>query len=262
MQWILGFKNEKDDDDGLLNEVIGVAIKDDPDKARGKRSNKMFYEEFGMFPKFLDVWQTSLPNVQEGDVAFGMAYSIGTGGSEGSDFSGALEMINYPAGYNVYALPNYWDKGANGKKNTIFFFPGYINSKGFYNKDGVSDVIGALISEIEFRVNLKYNSSDPMQITRRKAETAFTIQDAIMRRDGSMYPSDKLNDIINQINLNPSYSDDFWIGRLELSKDGEVKYKPDSDLKYITEFPHKDNKLEGACCIFEMPIKDSSGRVP
>ena len=148
-----------------------------------------------------------MPNVQEGDVAFGQNYAIGTGGSEGSDFSGALEMIQHPAGYNVYSVPNVYDKGASGNKRTIFFFPGYINSKGYYNKDGVSDVIGALISEIEHRVNLKYNSSDPLQLTRRKAETAFTIQDAIMKRDGSLYPTDKLNDVINEINLNPKYTD-------------------------------------------------------
>jgi len=262
LNWLMGFINEKGDEDGTLNEVLGVAVADDVNKIRGKRSKKMIYEEFGMYPKFLDVWQISISNVQQGKKAFGQAYAIGTGGTEGSDFTGALEMINYPDGYNVYSLPNYWDKGANGKKNTIFFFPGYINSIGHYNKDGVSDVIGALIEEIQIRVQLKYNSSDPLQLTRRKAETAFTIQDAIMKRDGSLYPTDKLNDVINEINLNPKYTDDMWIGRLSLSKSGEVEYKPDNDLKYITEFPHKDNKIEGAICIKHMPVRSSSGTVP
>lgn len=222
----------------------------------------MGFEEFGAFPKFLDLWQTSMPNVQDGSAIFGQASAVGTGGSEGADFQGAIEMLNYPDGYNVYSLPNIYDKGATGNKKTIFFFPGYINLKGYYNKDGVSDVIGALIYEIEFRINLKYNSSDPLQLTRRKAETAFTIQDAIMKRDGSLYPTDKLNDVINEINLNPKYTDDMWIGRLSLSKSGEVEYKPDNDLKYITEFPHKDNKIEGAICIKHMPVKSSSGSVP
>lgn len=263
LNWRAGYL---DQDSGLevgtLNEVLGVAIKDDSEKLRGKRSSWMGFEEFGAFPKFLEIWQTSIPNVQEGDIAFGQMSSVGTGGSSGSDFTGALEMLNYPDGYNVYSLPNYWDKGANGKKNTIFFFPGYVNAKGYYNEDGVSDVVGAMLSEIEYRINLKYNSSDPLQLTRRKAEIAFTIQDAIMKRDGSLYPTDKLNDVINEINLNPKYTDDMWIGRLSLSKSGEVEYKPDNDLKYITEFPHKDNKIEGAICIFKMPVKNSSGGVP
>jgi hypothetical protein len=92
---------------GTLNEVLGVAIKDDSDKLRGKRSSAMLFEEFGSFPKFLDVWQTSMPNVQEGNIAFGQAIGAGTGGSEGSDFQGAMEMLSYPDGYNVYSLPNF-----------------------------------------------------------------------------------------------------------------------------------------------------------
>lgn len=262
MHWVLGFKNDDDDDDGLLNEMIGVAIKDNSDKARGKRSSKVFYEEFGMFPGFLDLWQTSLPNVQEGEIVFGQAYSIGTGGTDGSDFSGALEMINYPSGYNVYSLPNVYDRGADGSKRTIFFFPGYVNSKGYYNKDGVSDVVGALISEIKFRVVLKYNSSDPMQLTRRKAETAFTLQDAIMRSSGTAYPADMLNDRINELNLDPKYPDSMWIGRLSMNNEGNVEYKVTPELKYITEFPHKDNKKRAAVCIKEQPKKDSAGKIP
>jgi hypothetical protein len=36
-----------------------------------------------------------------------MAYAIGTGGTPGSDFNGALEMLMHPDGYNVYSLPNF-----------------------------------------------------------------------------------------------------------------------------------------------------------
>lgn len=263
MQWVAGYLDKETNiPRGSQNEVLGVAVKDDTDKLRGKRSQRLFYEEFGAFPKFLDVWQTSLPNVQEGNVAFGMAYAIGTGGSEGSDFMGALEMINYPDGYNVYSLPNVYDKGNVGAKRTIFFFPSYINSKGFYNQDGVSDVVGALIDEIKFRVKLKYNSSDPIQLTRRKAEYAFTIVDAIMRRDSNIFPSDKLNDRILELDSNPSSLDDMWVGRLVQTKEGNIVFAPDADVKPILDFPHKDNKLEGAIHINKMPIKGSDGKIP
>ena len=170
-------------------------------------------------------------------------------------------MIQSPSGYNIYGLPNFYDKGSNGSRKTIFFFPGYINRIGYYNKDGVSDVIGAMLSEIKYRVNLKYNSSDPMMLTRRKAETAFTLQDAIMRRTGSIFPSAELNDRINELDANPSSYNDMYVGYLSI-EDGEVKFKPDSDLQPIMEFPHKDNKKEGAVHILRMPEKDSSGKVP
>ena len=218
-------------------------------------------EEFGFFPNYLDFYQTTLPNVQEGQAAAGQSYSIGTGGEENSDFTGALELIQSPSGYNIYGLPNFYDKGSNGSRKTIFFFPGYINRIGYYNKDGVSDVIGAMLSEIKYRVNLKYNSSDPMMLTRRKAETAFTLQDAIMRRSGSIFPSAELNDRINELDANPSSYNDMYVGYLYI-EDGEVKFKPDSDLQPIMEFPHKDNKKEGAVHILRMPEKDSSGKVP
>lgn len=264
MQWVSGYL-DKDTlvPKGSQNEVLGVAIKDDPDKIRGKRSNRMLYEEFGTFPKFLDVWQTALPNVQENAAAaFGQAIAFGTGGSEGSDFMGALEMINYPDGYSVYSLPNVFDKGSVGSKRTIFFFPSYLNSKGFYNEDGVSDVVGAIIEEIKHRVVLKYNSSDPIQLTRRKAEYAFTIIDAIMRRDSNIFPSDKLNDRILELDQNPRSLDDMWIGRLIQTKEGKVEFTPDADVKPILDYPHKDNKLEGAIHINKMPVKGPDGKVP
>lgn len=226
-------------------------------------SNRMLYEEFGTFPKFLDVWQTALPNVQENAAAaFGQAIAFGTGGSEGSDFMGALEMINYPDGYSVYSLPNVFDKGAVGARRTIFFFPSYLNSKGFYNEDGVSDVVGAILEEIKHRVILKYNSSDPIQLTRRKAEYAFTITDAIMRRDSNIFPSDKLNDRILELDQNPKSLDDMWVGRLVQTKEGKVEFTPDADVKPILDYPHKDNKLEGAVHINKMPIKGPDGKVP
>lgn len=261
MHWISGSENEEGQIKGSQNEVVGVAVADDPDKLRGKRSDIMGYEEFGTYPKFLDIWTVSLPNVQEGNTAFGLAYAIGTGGSEGSDFTGALEMILYPIGYNVYGLPNVYDKGSTGQKRTVFFYPSYVNAKGYDDHNGVSDVIGAMINELQYRYNLKYNSSDPVQLTRRRAEYAFTLQDAIMKRDSTIYPVADLNDRIEELDNNPQLTNGMWIGRLELIN-GKVEYRPDNDIKAITSFPHKDNKMDGAVVISKMPVENSDGVVP
>lgn len=261
MQWIAGWIDEDNLPKGSENEILGISISDDPDKIRGKRVNYLFFEEYAVFPKFLDTWQVALPNVQEGSIAFGQYIGIATGGSEGSDFMGALEMIQYPKGYNVYALPNVYDKNSSGKRDTLFFFPGYVNIKGFYNKDGVSDVTGAMIEELKFRHNLKYNSSDPIQLSRRKAETAFTIQDAIMKTDSTIYPVADLNDQINWLDNNPTETQKLYVGKLVL-RDGEVEWKPDPEAQPINNFPHKDNKLRGAVVIKEHPIKGSDGKVP
>ena len=108
LNWKAGFiDTDTQLEAGTLNEVLGVAVKDDSDKLRGKRSSWLGFEEFAAFAKFLETWQTCMPNVQEGDISFGQMSGIGTGGSSGNDFMGALEMLNYPDGYRVYSLPNY-----------------------------------------------------------------------------------------------------------------------------------------------------------
>ena len=263
MNWVMGYQDaDSGVTKGTKNEVIGVSSKDDPDKIRGKRSNRLIFEEFGNFPKFLDTWNTSEYNVKEGDYSFGQRLAIGTGGTEGADFSGALELLNYPIGYNVYPIPNMFDKNAMGKTTTILFLGAYLNRKGHYNKDGVSDVVSALVSEIKERIKLKYNSSDPMAITKRRAEMPITLQEAIMRRDSTIYPVGDLVDTITKIDLNPHHWNDMYIGRLTTTKEGGVCYIPDPDVSIIKDFPHKDNKLEGAICMHKRPITDSSGRVP
>ena len=214
----------------------------------------------GKFPKFIDTWTVNKPSVEEDDVVFGLGFAIGTGGTEGADFSGALEIIYNPIGHNVYALPNVFDKNSQGKQKTVFFFGAYLNRKGFYNNDGVSDVTGALIALLNARLKVKYNTSDPTIITRIKAENPITIQDAIMKIEGTKYPVAELNDRLNEIDLNPKSLDDIFTGTLNLLN-GEIIFKPDYNAVPIREFPHKNNKLLGCVEIYKMPDRSSNGIV-
>ena len=264
MNWIMGYVPSSSSSkaiEGTQNEILGVSSKDNSDNLRGKRSTRLYYEEFGRFPKFINTWNTNLYNVQEGEYVFGQQVAMGTGGTEGSDFSGALELIYHPTGYFVKGIPNLYDKGTNGATESVFFIGAYLNEKGYYNKDGVSDVVGALVSEIKARIKIKYNSSDPTAITQRKAEKPFTIQEAVMRNNSTIYPVADLVDRILEIDQNPRFMDDLWIGQLSFNNN-KVSYKLDPDSKPIWNFPHKDNKLKGSVIIAELPVKDSNGEVP
>ena len=145
-----------------------------------------------------------LPSVQEGDIVFGQMILIGTGGSEGADFAGAQEIIYNPKGFNIMPLRNVYDKGTQGKQECIFFFGAYLNRKGCYNEDGISDVTKAVLEICYNRYIVKYNTTDSMALTRTKAENPLTLQEAIMRRDGSVFPVAALLDRINEIDSNPS----------------------------------------------------------
>ena len=261
MQWKMGYVDlDSGAQKGTLNEVIGVSSKDDPDKLRGKRSTKIVIEEFGNFPKVVDTYRVILPSVQEGDIVFGQMILIGTGGSEGADFAGAQEIIYNPKGYNIHALPNVYDKSSQGKSECIFFFGAYLNRKGCYNEDGVSDVTKAVLEICYNRFIVKYNTTDPMALTRTKAENPLTLQEAIMRRDGSIFPVASLLDRLGEIDSNPSEYNDVYAGDLKLNTNGKVDFIPSSKVP-IREFPHKDNKQEGCIEIFKMPEVDSSGKV-
>lgn len=185
---------------------------------------------------------------------------IGTGGSEGADFAGAQEIIYNPKGFNIHAVKNVYDKSSQGKKESIFFFGAYLNRKGCYNEDGISDVTKAILEICYNRFIVKYNTTDPMALTRTKAENPLTLQEAIMRRDGSIFPVASLLDRIGEIDSNPSEYNDVYTGDLVMDKTGEINFIPSSKLP-IREFPHKDNKQEGCIEIFKMPEKDKSGKV-
>ena len=262
MTWIMGYKDvDLDIERGTQNTVLGVSSKDDESKLRGKRAAKILIEEFGTFPRLVDLYNVLLPSVQEGDIVFGQIYMLGTAGDNESDFAGAQEIMYNPRGYNMYALPNVYDKYNQGKPYFVFFFPGYVNRKGCYNENGVSDVIKALIEILMNRYRVKYNSTDPNTIIKTIAEVPITPAEAIVKTGVNMFPVADLTERVGQLDANPTEYDDVYVGDLVFNKDGQVEYKPTSAMP-IRDFPHKDNKIEGAIEIYQMPEIDKNTGKP
>lgn len=262
MTWIMGYKDvDLDIERGTQNTVLGVSSKDDESKLRGKRAAKILIEEFGTFPRLVDLYNVLLPSVQEGDIVFGQIYMLGTAGDNESDFAGAQEIMYNPKGYNMYALPNVFDKYNQGKPYFVFFFPGYVNRKGCYNENGVSDVIKALIEILMNRHRVKYNSTDPNTIIKTIAEVPITPAEAIVKTGVNMFPVADLTERLGQLDANPTEYDDVYVGDLVFNKDGQVEYKPTSAMP-IRDFPHKDNKIEGAIELYQMPEIDKNTGKP
>ena len=253
MTWTMGYKDtELDIERGTLNTVLGVSSKDDESKLRGKRAAKILVEEFGSFPRLVDMYNVLLPSVQEGDIVFGQIIMVGTAGDNESDFAGAQEIMYNPKGYNMYALNNVYDKYNQGKPYFVFFFPGYVNRKGCYNEDGVSDVIKALIEILMNRYRVKYNSTDPNTIIKTIAEIPITPAEAIIKTGINMFPVADLTERVGQLDANPNEYSDVYVGELYFDSNGKVEFKPTSAAP-IRDFPHKDNKIMGAIEIFQMP---------
>lgn len=255
MAWKMGYIDlDTNTQKGTLNEVLGVSSKDDESKLRGKRGVLIGIEEFGSFPNLLGLYGTLRPSVEEGDVTYGLIWAQGTAGDDTSDFAAAQEIMYNPIGYNMEPIPNVYDIEGQGRKFFTYFFPGYINRKGCYDKDGNSDVVKALLEILMNRYMVKYNSTDINAITKTISETPITPQEAIIRTKGNIFPVTELNNRLNEIDNNPSFYDQTYVGDLELNNKGEVEFVATND-KPIREFPLKDNNAKGAIEIFEMPVK-------
>lgn len=256
MSWQMGYKDDLGIERGSFNTVLGVSAKDDPDKLRGKRGWILF-EEMGTFAGLLALYDTTRKGCEEGDYTFATMYLVGTANESESDFSSAKTLLYSPEGYNILSIQNVWDRPKEGKSRFGFFFPAYINRAGCYNKDGVSDVVKALLQILLARYNAKY-SADPKSVLRVIAEDPITPAEAIVKVKNAYFPITQLNERIMQLNNDPNAFHDVYVGKL-LQRDGKVVFIPTNDTPI-----HKygvNNSTLGALEIFEMPEKNKVGEV-
>ena len=262
MQWQLGWKDLVSGARmGTLNQLSGIAIKDDISKIRGKRQNFIVCEEFGSFPGIRALYNIMLPCVREGDYSFGQMYLVGTSGDKDSDFQQATELVYNPRGYYMYPLPNVYDYPGEGRSEITFFYPEYLNRKGYYDANGNSNVTGALVALLLDRYHVKYNTTDLGTITKSICERPITPQEAIMRSSGNKFPVVDLNQRLNELDNDSRAFDDVYVGDLVEMSNGEVEFKTTADIP-IRKYPIDNNMTAGALEIYAMPEKNKEGKVP
>lgn len=260
MQWVMGYKDtDSGTNKGTLNSVIGVTSKDDPAKLRGSRGVLYVIEEFGTFPALKNLWGNLLPSVEEGEDVFGLIMAYGTAGDNESDFGSAQELVYNPKGYHIEAFPNVYDKIGQGKTEFAYFFPGYLNLANCYDVNGNSDVTKAILSILKDRFTVKYNTTDLNAVTKRIAEIPITPQEAMLRTKGNIFPITQLNERLNEIDNNPDFYNDVYVGKLVMKQNGVVEFVPTNDMP-IRNFPLQNNNEHGAIEIYEMPQKGPDGK--
>lgn len=263
MEWKMGFKKAGSEVEyGSKNSVSGIISGVNQDKLNGSRGVLYLIEEAGIFKNLLSVFNMIRPSVEQGNDVFGEIFLYGTAGDDQSDFTAFAEMFYSPLGYNMEALENVYDKEGQGRKQCCFFYAAYMNYGNEYiDKDGNSDVTKALLAILYDRYKVKYGSTDVNTITKRISQYPIVPQEAMIRSHGNIFPVTELNERLNQLDNDPNAFDEVYVGELVMDdKTKEVKFVPTTDLP-IRDFPTKDNKVTGALEIFEMPKKDSEGKV-
>ena len=257
MTWQMGYKDEYGVERGSLNQVLAVSAKDDSEKLRGKRGTILF-EEMGSFKGLLSLYDITRKSVEDGDLVFAFMYLVGTAAEDESDFSSAKTLLYNTKSYNLHTLTNVYDKPNQGKPTFGFFFPAYVNRAGCYNKDGISDVVKALIQILMARHKAKY-SSDPKTVLRVIAEDPITPAEAIIKVKAAYFPVNSLNERLLQLDTNPELMNDIYVGDLIQDSNGEIKFTPTNDIP-IRKFG-VENDTKGALEIFQMPEKTRDGTV-
>ena len=280
LYWEMGYKKSGSDVAyGSQNSVSGIISGVNQDKLNGSRGVLYLIEEAGIFKDLLSMYNMIRPSVEQGSSVFGQIIAYGTAGDDMSDFTAFQEMFYSPEGYNMESLKNVFDKEGQGRKRCCMFYPAYLNyDDSCVDENGNSDVTRALLMLLKDRYKVKYGSTDINTITKRISQYPITPQEAIIRSQGNMFPVTELNNRLNQLDNNPGEYDDVWIGELvqvsgssgpssssnSSSKycNNGVEFRPTDGMMPIRDFPTKDNKVEGALEIYEMPQKNSEGKIP
>lgn len=254
MLWRMGYKNSNGNEMGSLNSVMGLSVKDDEGKIRGKRGFILF-EEMGNYVNFKDVWDNVRDSVKNGEDVFSLLYALGTAGDDESDFAGIRTILYKPDAYEVYSLENVYDRRGKGADKFAYFFPSYISREGCMDKDGNSDVVKALMQILMERYMVK-QGGDPASLLKRIAQMPVTPEEAILRVSSTFFPTVMLNERIRQLDSSPHIYDDIYVGEL-VEVAGKVTFKSTHDFP-IREYP-VPNTERGALEIYSMP---PSGNIP
>ena len=263
MNKMSGYKknvNGADVELGMKSQIMGVSLKDAPDKVRGKAGELIFFEEAGAFPGLLKAWEVAMPTMRQGSKTLGTMVAFGTGGTEGADFEGMEELFYNPDSYDCLAFENEWDDGAMG---TVcgHFVPIYENLEGFIDDDGNSLVEPAKAFELENRTKKK-GTNDPKAYDQYIAEHPENPREATLQVSSNLFDIASLQEQYNKVKVNNLHSIG-TAGKLYYGKGNKIEFAMDGDAKPILRFPHrKEDNLSGAITIYEGPFKNASGQTP
>jgi len=263
MSKMSGYKkkvNGVDIEMGMKSQIIGVSLKDNPDKVRGKAGELVFFEEAGSFRGLLKAWEVTMPTMRQGSKTLGMMVAFGTGGTEGADFEAMEEIFYNPAAYDCMDYENIWDEGAMGTR-CGYFIPIQRNLDGFIDPEGNSLMREAMDYEDKAREKKK-GAADAKSLDQYIAEHPYSPQEATLRVTANLFDVASLQEQYNKIKAHGLHSIG-TVGELYQSVEGSVKFRPNAEKKAVTRFPHrKEDSNTGAIVIYETPYRNSTGNVP
>lgn len=246
---------------GYKSEIMAISLKNDPQKARGKRGKLILWEEAGKFPHLKTAWQIARPSVEDDDgKAYGLMIAYGTGGEEGSDYDGLKDLFYQPLPYNALEIENIWDDG-NPDKPCGFFVPQYVNMMTpeghpvkLMDENGNSNIEEARKFSLEEREKVVNHATDRNAVDRYIAERPFNPVEASLEISGNIFPKKALISHLAEIRNSKALSEFKQVGELNWTSDGKIRWELNPNVKDIVRYrlDPGDDKT-GAIVIWEHP---------
>lgn len=226
---------------GSFAKIFKVVYDDDEGRTRGTRPNIHVWEEIGSWSgaaKLIKCYKATEPSWWRGSVFTCLPILIGTGGQMMQGASkDAKEMAFNPDAYNLQSY-------IYNDQKIVKFYPAYVKFGGYYEKSGVSDVVGAKL----FLDNRRKQKEPNIEMFRQECqEFPFDIFEAFEESGTSNFDKERLGERYNTIWRTPSMKAMVEKGDLKPVYAGgkiiDVEFYPNpkGDFEFIsTEHPRKD----------------------
>jgi hypothetical protein len=258
IQYKNGIKLEK----GFKSEILALTFKDNPDAARGKDAEEVFFEESGAFgtPGLLKkAYKATEDCVMAGAIKTGLITIFGTSGDMSGGTYDYADMFGRPQAFGLLPFKNIWDEDSTDM-SVGFFHPINWNMEGYYDENGNSDKEGAKNVELNIRKDLEKHGATSTELQQRMQEKPLGPGEAFASISVNNFPVLELK---RQLQKCKAKGWQFTKGTPVnmYYKDGKIVAEPimDGTAKPIISFHNVPTDKRGCPMIYEQPIANPSG---
>ena len=254
-EYVNGVEVEK----GFMSEIECVSMKDNPDAGRGADAYDIIGEEVGAWgtPGGLKNTIAAMRSSSEaGMYKTGMMTLFGTSGDMEGGTVDFADLFRRPKANGFMSFYDIWGKFKD--KTEGFFFPKNLNTEGFYDKQGNSDLEAAKQAELLTRENLIRNGATSSEIQKRMQEEPLDSAEAFALVAANTFPVVELQaqlDKVQALNLQAIKGTPVKLHYV----DGKATATPilDGSVSPVISFKDIPVDLRGCPIIYEYPIPNA-----
>lgn len=228
---------------GWMSEIRTIVV-DNPNKVRGKRVDRLVYEEAGSAKQLIKAWIQGASLTQLGGVHFGTRIFLGTGGDDVA-VGGLGTIFSNPIGFDVLPYKNY--DTYDGKPDyTAFFAPAhkFALSKKYLDSRGVTNW-----PELK-----KYYENQRSKLSGKAfldecAEHCFVPEEALAKTGANVFDAELISEQMTNIKIR-NLGAKITPMALEWDKNAP-------DYSKVNAYESSTSKL----LVVEPPLKDPEGNV-